>query len=330
MTRYHIKKDGTPGQCHAQPGHCPLGGEGEHYPSMEAAQAAADIKNMENFSKSDIINKSDIKTDNDKYAVDVLSHINNRDQLATEVKFSTSKWSYILDHSPAYQQERVTYDAAISNQLTNIAIRKGLISNSDKIVTTQAAMDGLGFHDGKFTTLEKEQERADNLLDNSTGEPVTLNFSNMSDMNSKIANKLENAHTGQATSGIYIVYADGSTSQVDDSSALALTNIAATDLKENTSRVDIDKALNKINPKSNRKHYQVKGSGKIKINRAMNKLGKKAKYRVKRSAKKLARAPIKITTKVAKKAVRKAISSKLGYQQMYQLTGYFSPNYTPH
>lgn len=95
-------------------------------------------------------------------------------------------------------------------------------------------------------------------------------------MNSKIANKLENAHTGQATSGIYIVYADGSTSQVDDSSALALTNIAATDLKENTSRVDIDKALNKINPKSNRKHYQVKGSGKIKINRAMNKLGKKS------------------------------------------------------
>lgn len=146
MSRYHIKKDGTPGICHAQPGHCPLGGEGEHYPSMEAAQAAADIKNMENFSKSDIINKS----------------------------------------------------------------------------------------------------------------------------------------------------------------------------------------LNKINPKSNRKHYQVKGSGKIKINRAMNKLGKKAKYRVKRSAKKLARAPIKITTKVAKKAVRKAISSKLGYQQMYQLTGYFSPNYTPH
>lgn len=112
--------------------------------------------------------------------------------------------------------------------------------------------------------------------------------------------------------------------------AITLRKIAATDLKENTSRVDIDKALNKINPKSNRKHYQVKGSGKIKINRAMNKLGKKAKYRVKRSAKKLARAPIKITTKVAKKAVRKAISSKLGYQQMYQLTGYFSPNYTPH
>lgn len=50
MARYHIKKDGTPGICHAQPGNCPLGGEGEHYPSMEAAQAAADSQNAHEYS----------------------------------------------------------------------------------------------------------------------------------------------------------------------------------------------------------------------------------------------------------------------------------------
>lgn len=49
MARYHIKKDGTPGLCHARPGFCPLGGEGEHYPSMEAAQAYADSKNLNSF-----------------------------------------------------------------------------------------------------------------------------------------------------------------------------------------------------------------------------------------------------------------------------------------
>ena len=49
MKRYHIKKDGTPGECHAQFGKCPLGGANEHYPSMESAQAAADLQHMEEF-----------------------------------------------------------------------------------------------------------------------------------------------------------------------------------------------------------------------------------------------------------------------------------------
>lgn len=49
MAKYHISKDGTPGVCHAQNGNCPLGGADQHYPTMEAAQAAADEKAMSGF-----------------------------------------------------------------------------------------------------------------------------------------------------------------------------------------------------------------------------------------------------------------------------------------
>lgn len=41
MSKFHIKKDGTPGQCRATKGSCPLGGADSHYDSAEAAQAAA-------------------------------------------------------------------------------------------------------------------------------------------------------------------------------------------------------------------------------------------------------------------------------------------------
>lgn len=38
MAKFHIKKDGTPGQCHANKGNCPLGGSDSHFESAEAAQ----------------------------------------------------------------------------------------------------------------------------------------------------------------------------------------------------------------------------------------------------------------------------------------------------
>ena len=40
MAKYHIKKNGTPGVCHAQEGNCPLGGVKQHYNSLEEANNA--------------------------------------------------------------------------------------------------------------------------------------------------------------------------------------------------------------------------------------------------------------------------------------------------
>ena len=45
MAKYHVKKDGTPGVCHAQEGNCPLGGSDEHFSSAQEAQDYADKMN---------------------------------------------------------------------------------------------------------------------------------------------------------------------------------------------------------------------------------------------------------------------------------------------
>lgn len=47
MTKFHIKRDGTPGICYAEKGKCPLGGDNVHFPTREAAQQAADERNAE-------------------------------------------------------------------------------------------------------------------------------------------------------------------------------------------------------------------------------------------------------------------------------------------
>lgn len=37
MPKYHVKKDGTPGVCHAKEGNCPLGGSENHFETQEEA-----------------------------------------------------------------------------------------------------------------------------------------------------------------------------------------------------------------------------------------------------------------------------------------------------
>lgn len=49
MSKFHIKKDGTPGKCNATKGNCPLGGSDSHFDSAEEAQAAAQAKLEEQF-----------------------------------------------------------------------------------------------------------------------------------------------------------------------------------------------------------------------------------------------------------------------------------------
>ena len=42
MAKYHVKKDGTPGVCHAQEGNCPSGDSSQHFSSKVEAQDYAD------------------------------------------------------------------------------------------------------------------------------------------------------------------------------------------------------------------------------------------------------------------------------------------------
>ena len=45
MTLYHMKNDGTPGVCSAQPGNCPLSNSSIHTHTLEEAQNFADRMN---------------------------------------------------------------------------------------------------------------------------------------------------------------------------------------------------------------------------------------------------------------------------------------------
>ena len=47
MAKYHVKKDGTPGVCHAQEGNCPLGDSSQHFSNIQDAQDYADKINEE-------------------------------------------------------------------------------------------------------------------------------------------------------------------------------------------------------------------------------------------------------------------------------------------
>ena len=45
MAKYHINAKGEAGQCRAEAGGCPFGGEESHYPSKENAQKAFELSN---------------------------------------------------------------------------------------------------------------------------------------------------------------------------------------------------------------------------------------------------------------------------------------------
>ena len=78
MARYHIKKDGTPGICHAQPGKCPLGGMSQHYASQEEAQQAADNINSQNLFNSEKNYSHEDKLKNTKTKLNALTERNNK------------------------------------------------------------------------------------------------------------------------------------------------------------------------------------------------------------------------------------------------------------
>lgn len=44
MARFHIRENGDPGSCSAEPGNCPLGGNSDHYGSREEALKGAEAK----------------------------------------------------------------------------------------------------------------------------------------------------------------------------------------------------------------------------------------------------------------------------------------------
>ena len=120
MAKYHVKKDGTPGVCHAQEGNCPLGDSSQHFSSKEEAQEYADNKNeleilqnksnfseedWEEFRKKNIENKSNFSEEDweefrkeiiEKEAKkDTVPHFNENEmeEIYRGIKYSTVNYS---------------------------------------------------------------------------------------------------------------------------------------------------------------------------------------------------------------------------------------------
>ena len=97
MAKYHVKKDGTPGVCHAQEGNCPLGDSSQHFSSKEEAQEYADkkneldaLQNKSNFSEEDWeeFRKEIIEKEAKK---DTVPHFNENEmeEIYRGIKYST-------------------------------------------------------------------------------------------------------------------------------------------------------------------------------------------------------------------------------------------------
>lgn len=83
MAKYHVKKDGTPGVCHAQEGNCPLGDSSQHFSNIQDAQDYADKINEEKAELSSM-NTEEVKNraleDNengDKYRTELYNRLSN-------------------------------------------------------------------------------------------------------------------------------------------------------------------------------------------------------------------------------------------------------------
>jgi len=72
--KYHISKDGTAGICRATKGKCPLGGEDQHYGSLEEANEAFQKKMEEEQGNSFGIKERKMKVDKDVRSDDSQKH----------------------------------------------------------------------------------------------------------------------------------------------------------------------------------------------------------------------------------------------------------------
>lgn len=83
MAKYHIKKDGTPGVCHATKGNCPLGGESNHYSTEAEAATVAQSKLESQYGLG--------ATEDKTRQVELTSKLNSIDKEMTSEPFLNSQ-----------------------------------------------------------------------------------------------------------------------------------------------------------------------------------------------------------------------------------------------
>lgn len=85
MAKYHINSAGEPGECQANAGNCPFGGEANHYPSAENARAAYE------FSNASLAMPAGLKKDGDLHS-EMVTREGGRLRPTEEVEGRVNRW----------------------------------------------------------------------------------------------------------------------------------------------------------------------------------------------------------------------------------------------
>ena len=128
MSKYHVKKDGTPGVCHAQEGNCPLGDSSQHFSNIQDAQDYADKINEEKAELSSM-NTEEVKSraleDNengDKYRTELYNRLSNNTE-RKEFKLKEMKGNDFNNATSGQTQEVQDFDK-MKEEIRNFEYKK--------------------------------------------------------------------------------------------------------------------------------------------------------------------------------------------------------------
>lgn len=175
MTKYHISKDGTPGECHAK-GACPLGGANEHFNSVKEAQAFSDLRNSLDMTMPKI--KTD-KEATDYYYSYMVEHFdpdpssetfsedfkeNLLDQLSStkdQRDYQEFREEAILQESPQAQNLSPEAHEMLENDFKNGNLEESYVINKP---FTEADLRAVYTEDYNSTKGNTPQERVRDLI----------------------------------------------------------------------------------------------------------------------------------------------------------------------
>ena len=136
MSKYHVKKDGTPGICHAQEGNCPLGDSSQHFSSKEEAQDYADKVNENNANNVTENPKKEIKS------IQIPSM--NQEKVQDEIDYHLNREDGRKYESLAYYTHELINDKSMlgneDNEFIN-TLRKEFGDKTNKIIQPERSFE---------------------------------------------------------------------------------------------------------------------------------------------------------------------------------------------
>lgn len=166
--KYHIKKDGSPGVCTAQHS-CPLGGENEHFNTLEEAQEYADKKNK--FSEESKFSTSSL----------MKKLTSSQKRISEKIKefFSQENIEKIETLSEEHSNDTKEIDKNSNNQesvsIGEIRLVKLL---EGEVLTPILGTNGRGFTDpsGVKLILNKKNPAGDNMIINGVRQDIPKSY----------------------------------------------------------------------------------------------------------------------------------------------------------